>query len=111
MADLFHPSSLIASAIDAAVESMLTGIESHHGLQWRAGLRQRPEKPCIVVGPIHAVLKIPRLSRGSSPSSLNPWDGLPPIPKGAMMSIQALQQTTGADLLCAASSRARPRGR
>jgi hypothetical protein len=41
--DLFHPSSLIASTIDAAVESMLTGIESHHGLQWQAGLRKRPE--------------------------------------------------------------------
>jgi hypothetical protein len=36
----------------------------------------------IVVGLMHAVLKIPRVNRGAPPSTSKAWDGLPPILKG-----------------------------
>jgi len=100
MADLFHPSSLIphpssliASAIDAVVESMLTGIESHHGLLGVGGARALHRGWTDTRGPEN-----PTLEPGLVPELVEPLGRASAHPKGAMMSIQRMK-LTGASIL------------
>jgi hypothetical protein len=77
--------------IDAAVESMLTGIESHHGLLGVGGARALHRGRTDTRGPEN-----PTLEPGLVPELVEPLGWASAHPKGAMMSIQSLQWTAGA---------------
>src|SRR6516164_4888707 len=99
MADLFHPSSLIASAIDAAVESMLTGMESHHGLLGVGGARALHRGWTDTRGPEN-----PTIEPGLVPELVEPLGRASAHPKEAMMSSQRMKLTGAAMLVFRAST-------
>ena len=89
----FLRSSLVASAIDAAVESVLTGIESHQGLLGVGGARALHRGWTDTRGPEN-----PTLEPGLVPELVEPLGRASAHPKGAMMSIQRMN-LTGAAIL------------
>ena len=84
----FFPHPSVVSAIEATVESMLTGIESYHGLLGVGGARALHRGRTDARGPEN-----PTLEPGLVPELVEPLGRASAHPNEATSSIPALQRT------------------